>query len=201
MKLKKIHRCIIFNQEAWLEPWIALNTQKRTNAKNDFEKDLFKLMNNAVYGKTMEDVRGHVDFELVNNKKRLEKVISNPNMKHRHIINDNLIGVEKTKTYVKLNKPIFAGVAILELSKLHMYRFHYDVMQVKYGSNIKMCYTDTDSFIYHIHTNDLYKDFNGLDLNSYMDFSDYNPNHPNYDLTNKKVLGKFKDEFNGKPIK
>ncbi len=95
MILTKIHRCIKFEQSNWLKPWISFNTDKRTMATNDFEKDLFKLMNNAVFGKTMENVRGHCDFELVCDIKRLEKCLNNPTLKHCHIINENLVGVEK----------------------------------------------------------------------------------------------------------
>ena len=92
--LKKVHRCIKFNQSEWLKEWIDFNTEKRKEATNDFDKDLFKLMNNAVYGKTMEDVRGHVDFELVDTPERMEKLLNAPTLKHRHILNDNLVGVE-----------------------------------------------------------------------------------------------------------
>ena len=98
-------------------------TQKRKEATNDFDKDLFKLMNNAVYGKTMEDVRGHVDFELVDTLERMEKLLNAPTLRHRHILGDNLVGVGKIKPVMELNKPIHIGVSILELPKLHMYQF------------------------------------------------------------------------------
>ena len=104
--LKQVHRCIKFNQSEWLKEWIDFNTEKRKEATNDFDKDLFKLMNNAVYGKTMEDVRGHVGFELVDTPERMEKLLNAPTLKHRHILNDNLVGVEKIKPVMKLNKPI-----------------------------------------------------------------------------------------------
>ena len=160
--LKQVHRCIKFNQSEWLKEWIDFNTEKRKEATNDFDKDLFKLMNNAVYGKTMEDVRGHVDFELVDTPERMEKLLNAPTLKHRHILNDNLVGVEKIKPVMKLNKPIYIGVSILELSKLHMYQYYYDVMKKKYDDKIKLLYTDTDSFIFHIETEDLYKDFDDM---------------------------------------
>ena len=119
MILKQVHRCIEFKQVEWLKPWIDFNTAKRKASTNEFHKDLFKLMNNAVFGKTMENVREHVDFELVNDKKRLEKCLSSPTFKHQHFITEKLLGIEQIKSIVKLNKPIFAGLAILELSKLH----------------------------------------------------------------------------------
>ena len=199
LKLTKVHRCLQFEQCAWLKPWIDFNTQKRKEATNDFEKDLFKLMNNAVFGKTMEDVRSHMDFEIVDNIKRLEKCLNNPIMKNRHFINDTLVGIEKMKPVVLLNKPIYVGMSILDLSKLHMYKFYYDVLKTKYNEKIKLAYTDTDSFVIHVETEDLYKDLK--QIGSYMDFSDYPKNHDNYDNTNKKVLGKFKDEVNGKIIR
>ena len=195
LKLVSINQCIKFYQSEWLEEWIAFNTNKRKEAKNEFEKDLFKLMNNAVFGKTMENVRNHMDFELVDSSSRLEKCINNPTYKSRHIINENLIGVEKLKRCVNLNKPIYVGMAILDLSKLHMYKFYYDVLKSKYQERIKLAYTDTDSYIISIDTDDVYEDLK--ELNVHMDFSDYPENHPNYDKTNKKVIGKFKDEVSG----
>ena len=110
---EKVHRCIKFNQGDWLKECIDFNTEKRKEATNDFDKYLFKLMNNAVYGKTMEDVRGHVDFESVDTPERMEKLLDAPTLKHRHLLNDNLVGVEKIKPVMKLNKPIYIGVCIL----------------------------------------------------------------------------------------
>ena len=155
-------------------------------------------MNNAVFGKTVENVREHVNFELVNDIKRYEKCVSSPTFKHQHYIHDQLVGIEKTKSVVKLNKPIFAGFAILDYSKLHMYKFFYEVLKPKYGDNIELGYTDTDSFVIHVRTDDIYEDLK--QLNEYMDFSDYPKDHSNHDVTNKKVLGKFKDELNGQII-
>ena len=112
MILKQVHRCIKFKQVEWLKPWIDFNSDKRKSSTNEFHKDLFKLMNNAVFGKCMENVRSHVDFELVNDIKRLEKCLSSPTLKHQYFINDQLIGIEKIKSVAKLNKPRFAGLAI-----------------------------------------------------------------------------------------
>ena len=196
LKLKKIHRAKKFEQEEILKPYIEFNTEKRKNARNDFEKDIFKLLNNAVFGKTMEDKRKHLDFEIVSDERRFLKCVNNPSFKHSHIINENLVGVEKRKPKLKLDKPIFIGMSILDLSKQHMYKFYYDVMKPKYGDNIRMVYTDTDSFVFHTKTDDIYQDLK--EINDEMDFSGYDKNHKCYDATNKKVLGKFKDECEGK---
>ncbi len=102
--LKKVNRCIKFKQKDFLKPYIDFNTEKRKGAKNEAEKDFFKLMNNSVFGKTMENVRGYVDYEIIDNVKRADKVLSQPNVKHRHIINENLIGVEKIREEVLLNE-------------------------------------------------------------------------------------------------
>ena len=198
LKLKKIHRAIKFEQKEVLKPYIEFNTEKRKNARNDFEKDVYKLMNNAIFGKTMEDKRKHLDFEVVSDETRYMKCVSNPNFKHSHIINENLVGVEKQETKLKLDKPIFIGMSILDLSKQHMYKFYYDVMKPKYGDNIKMVYTDTDSFVFHTKTNDIYEDLNTIKKE--LDFSDYPKEHKCYDDNNKKVLGKFKDELKSKII-
>eukprot|EP00438_Fugacium_kawagutii_P030269 Skav219081 [mRNA] locus=scaffold1777:108894:110345:+ [translate_table: standard] len=198
MKLTKVHRGVKFKQRQWLKPWIDFNTEKRKEAKSDFEKDMFKLMNNAVYGKTMENVRNHIDFELVSTQQRIQKCINNPNYKGCHIINEELAGVEKTKTVLKLDKPIYLGMSILDLSKVHMYSFYYDVLKDKYKDNVKLIYTDTDSYVIQTFTEDIYEDW--MDIKDYMDFSGYDKNHICYDATNKKVLGKFKDEMDGKII-
>ena len=198
LSLRKVHRAMSFKQANFLKPFIEFNTEKRKNDKNDFETDLFKLMNNSVYGKTMENVRKHGDFEIVNTPERFQKLVNKPLFKHRHIINEDLVIVEKDKHTVELNKPIYMGMSILDYSKIHMYSFYYDVLKPKYQDNIKLVYTDTDSYVIKVETDDLYEDFK--EINEYMDFSDYNVEHPNYDKTNKKVLGKFKDEMNGKII-
>ena len=189
LKLKKVHRAIKFEQKEILKPYIEFNTEKRKNARNDFEKDIFKLLNNAVFGKTMEDKRKHLDFEIVSDERRFMKCVNNPSFKRSHIINEDLVGVEKQKPKLKLDKPIFIGMSILDLSKQHMYKFYYDVMKPKYGENIRMVYTDTDSFVFHTKTDDIYQ---GLqEINDEMDFSGYEKNHKCFDATNKKVLGKF----------
>lgn len=197
LKVKKIHRAVEFNQSEWLNPWIEFNTKKRTESKDDFSKNLYKLMNNAVFGKTMEDVKNRVCFELVDNEHKFKKLLADPRYKNSHQINENLVGIERTKKQVYLNKPIAIGVAILDLSKMHMYNFFYNVLKKRYGENVRLLYTDTDSFIINVNTEDLYQDLLEPELNVHYDFSGYDKNHPLYSNKNKKVLGKFKDELDG----
>ncbi len=198
MKLKRINRVIEFKQTEWLKPYIEFNTQKRKESKSDFEKDLYKLMNNSVFGKTMEDVRKHTDFKFIDDFKYIEKALNNPAMKHYHMINESLVGIENLKSKVKLNKPIYAGMSILDYSKLHMYKFYYDVLKKKFKDNIKLFNTDTDRFIIQVKTDEVYDDLN--ELKEYMDFSDYPVNHKCYSNENKKKLGCFKDETNSRII-
>ena len=146
----------------------------------------------------MEDKRNHMDFELVDNEDRYEKCVNNPTFKSRFIINENLVGLEKAKAKLKRDKPIFLGMTTLDLSKLHMYQFYYDVLKTKYNENIKLIYTDTDSSAIQTMTDDVYKEFK--ELSQYMDFIDYPVEHPCHDKANKKVLGMFKDECSSKII-
>ena len=117
LKLKKIHRIIEFNQEAWLKTYIDMNTELRKAAKNDFEKDLFKLMNNSVFGKTMENIRKHRDIKLVTTDKKRSKLVSEPNYHIINLISEDLSITEMKKTKVKMNKPIYLGLSILETVK------------------------------------------------------------------------------------
>jgi hypothetical protein len=199
LKLRKIHRAISFKQSHWLKSYIDFNTQKRKEATNDFDKDFFKLMNNSTFGKTMENVRNRINYELIKSEKRLEKVVNAPNYKRLNVINKDLVGVEKIKNEVKLDKPIYVGFTILESSKLHMQQFYYENVKPHYGERAKLTYTDTDSFIFNVKTEDIYKDMQGP-LSEFMDFSDYPKDHECHSNDNKKVLGKFKDEMNGKII-
>ena len=118
LKSKKVHRIIEFNQEAWLKPYIDMNTELRKLSKNDFEKDFFKLMNNAVFGKTMENIKKRRDIKLVTTDKRRNKLVSEPNYHTINYISEDLSIIEMNKTKVKMNKPIYLGLSILEISKL-----------------------------------------------------------------------------------
>ena len=156
LKLKKIHRVIEFNQKEWLKPYIDMNTELRKVAKNDSERDLFKLMNNSVFGKTMENIRKHRDIKLVTTDKKRGKFVSEPNYHTINLISEDLSIIEMKKTKVKMNKPIYLGLSILEISKTLMYEFWYDYMKPKYANNVKLCYMDSDNFIMNIKTNDFF---------------------------------------------
>ena len=154
-----------------------MNTELRKAGKNDFEKDFFKLMNNAVFGKTMENIRKHRDIKLVTTDKTRSKLVSEPNYHTINLISEDLSIIEMKKTKVKMNKPIYLGLSILEISKILMYEFWYDCMKPKYDNNVKLCYMDTDSFIMDIKTNDFYKNI-ANDVENRFDTSNYEVNRP-----------------------
>ena len=199
--LTNIHRGIKSKESQWLKKYIALNTDLRTKAKNEFEKDFFKLMNNSVFGKTMENIRNRSVIKLVTDKIKAEKLAAKPNFKHFNIFNEDLIAIHMKKTILTFDKPVYLGMCILDLSKTLMYDFHYNCIKKKYGDKAKLLFTDTDSLMYEIKTEDFYKDISG-DVKDKFDTSDYPPNHPSGIPTgcNKKVLGMFKDEAGGKII-
>ena len=199
LKLKKIHRIIEFIQKAWLKPYIDMNTELRKLVRNDFEKDLFKLMNNSVFGKTMENIRNHRDIKLVTTDKKRSKLVSEPNYHTINLISEDLSIIEMKKTKVKMNKPIYLGLSILEISKILMYEFWYDYMKPKYNDNVRLCYVDMDSFIMNIKTNDFYKDICD-DVDNRFDTSNYEVKRPLPIGKNKKVIGSMKDELGGEII-
>ena len=199
LKINKVHRVLEFNQSPWLKQYINFNTKKRTQAKNSFEKDFFKLMNNSVFGKTMENIRKRVDVRLITDEKKLLKMVSKPTYVSSKIFNENLVAVHKIKETLTLNRPAYIGMCILDLSKTLMYNFHYNYIKKKYGNKAKLLFTDTDSLTYEIEAEDVYQDFwNDKDR---FDNSDYPESSPYFDTTNKKVIGKFKDEACSIPIK
>ena len=114
LKLTKIHKVLAFEQKDWMRPYIDLNTNLRTASKNDFEKDFFKLMNNSVFGKTMENIRNQVDIRLVNEEKQAEKLVSKPTFEGRTIFCKNLAAVYMKRKKIKFDKPIYVGFCILD---------------------------------------------------------------------------------------
>ena len=201
MKITAVHRGISFYQSPWMEPYIRKNTELRKTAANSFEKDFFKLMNNSVFGKTIENIRKRQNIHLVDNRKKALKLSSRPNFDRCTIFDSNLIAVHMKKTEVYFNKPVYVGQSILDLSKTLMFDFHYNYIKKKYGKKAELLFTDTDSLMYEIKTKDFYKDISP-DIITKFDTSDYNPNHKSGIPTgiNKKVIGMFKDEVSGKQI-
>ena len=195
-KLIKVHQVIEFDQEARLKEYINFNTELRKKATNDFEKDFFKLMNNAVFGKTMENVKKHRDIKLVKTDKKRNKLVSEPNFHTMKLIDDNLAIIEMKKIKVKMNKPIYLRLSILDISKITMYEFWYDFIKSKYESKAKFYYMDTDSFIINVKTEDFYEDISE-NVFERFDTSNYIHDRPLPIGANKKVLGLMKDELGG----
>ena len=197
----KVHRVLKFKQSPWLESYINFNTQQRSLSTSIFEKDFFKLMNNSVFGKTQENLRKRINVELITDEKILKKRVANPGFKCGNIITEDLTIVQSRITTLVLNRPIYIGFTVLDLSKLHMYDFHYNYIKLKYpDEKSKLMFTDTDFLTYLIKTDDVYEDM--LNDNHLFDFSDYPDDHPcfqslnqieiqNIKKKNKKIIGKF----------
>ena len=155
--LKKVHRVIKFNGNAWLNPYIDMNTDLK-KAKNDFERDFFKLMNNEVFIKTMENLRKQRDIKLVTTERRRNYFVSKPNYQTTKFFKENLLVIEMKKTEILMNKPVYIAFSIIALSKVLMYEFWYDYVKPKHGEKAILRYMDTDSFIVYLETDDVYKD-------------------------------------------
>ena len=195
MKIKQVHSVISFKQSKWLERYIDFNTQKRNQVVNDFEKDFYKLLNNAFYGKTMENVRNRCKIEIIKRDNydkilRLQKKLTFNGICKSF---DNCDSYLEKEHEILMDKPIYLGFAILELSKLHMYETYYNTLQPYFGQeNIQLHYMDCDSFILSINSENIIKDLKNLE--DIFDFSNIDENHELYSEKNKKVLGKFKIE-------
>ena len=200
LRLDRIHRAIDFDQLPWLKTYIDFNTQLRTAATNDFEKDFFKLMNNSVFGKMMENIRKHRNIKLVTTEEKYLSTVMCLNFKSGVLFGENLMVCEMGKIKVVMKKLVYLGQAILDLSKIVMYEFHYDYMVPKYGlEKLKLCYMDTDSLVYDIKTEDFYED-KASDVEARFDTSGYSKIDfkPLPISLNKKVIGLMKDELGGK---
>ena len=184
MKVTKVHRILKFKQFHWLKKYIDFNTDKGKNSANSFEKDFFKLMNNSVFGKTVENIRKRISLKLVNNAKDYVGCISKPNFGSQKIFSKNFVAIHEIKPLLTLNKPIYVGFSILDLSKLLMYEFHYKHIKSKFDA--KLLFTDTDSLVYIIKTEDVYEDF--YEDKNLFDFSDYSLNSNFFDLISKMLL-------------
>ena len=221
MKVTKIHRVLSFKQKAWLAPYIKANTEMRIKASNDFEKDFFKLMNNAFFGKTMENVRTRRHVDIVSDPQHLNRLTAKPTYKSHMDISEDVTAVERIKATVFMNKPIYLGLCVLDLSKVLMYDFYYNKLKQLFPE-VKLLFTDTDSLCLSIEgCDDIYKHIqestitgtNGETIAAIDDFdiSAYSAEHPLFNgmnleetkalkLKNKKVPGKMKDELDGNTL-
>ena len=202
MKLKKVRRGLKFQEKNFMKNYIDKNTSLRSQAKNAFEKDLFKLMNNSVFGKTMENVRNRVSIELVKDAERAAKLVNKPNFEELKIFDEFLIAVKMRKTKVWMNKPVYVGMSILDLSKTLMFSFQYEYVKKKW-EKVEVLYSDTDSLVLNIETDDFFKDISG-DVVEWFDTNDFPKDHPAVleglpiVKENKKKIGLMKDECGGK---
>jgi len=197
MELTTVHPVIKFKQAKWLEPYIRTNTELRALSKDPVEIRLRKDMNNVIYGKTCENLTKRTDIKLVNTEKQSQKLISKPHCLRFQIFAEQLVGIELQKVKCMINKPTYVGFAVLELSKLHMYKFHYDHFK-RWYPGADLLFTDTDSLVYHVVTDDLFADLAAHQ--EHFDFSAYPPTHLLFSDVNKMTLGKMKDEAAGSII-
>ena len=187
MKLIKIHRILSFKQSNWLKSYVEFNTVKRNQSPDEFSKNMCKLLNNCIYGKSIENMRQRMNVKLINDKKLYQRYINKSNFISLKIFDKNFVAVHCSKTALTLNKPIYVEFCILELSKLLMYQFHYDYV-LKTFDNVKLLITDTDSLVYEIKGSNVYEQcFKDKHL---FDFSGYSKDSNYYDDSNKKGLGK-----------
>ena len=196
IKLSKIHKIIKFKQSNWLKEYIDFNTEKRKNSKNSFERSFFKLLVNSIYGKCMENIGKRINAKLINNSKDYAGYVSKQNFISQKIFNKTFVSIHQIKSVLTLDKPIYVGFSVLELSKLLMYKFHYEYVKNKFDP--RLLFIDTDSLVYDIKGEVVYeKSFQDKEL---FDFSNYPVNSKYYDPKHNAVLGKMKDEFKGKII-
>ena len=196
--LKKVHRGIKFYQSKWMKPYITKNIElrkKAQKAKNKFDVNFFKLMINAVFGKTIENIRKRQKVELVDDRKKALKFSSKPNFDRVTTFDENLVAIHMKKTEVYFNKPIFVGQAILDISKTLMFDFHYNYIRKEYGDKAELLMTDTDSLVYLIETDDFYEDIK-KDVEKRFDTFNFPKDHPSgiEAGVNMKVVGVFKLE-------
>jgi hypothetical protein len=200
LKLIKVHKVIEFKQSCWMKPYIDFCVTQRKGSKNDFEKDLYKAFMNIVFGKSMENVRTRRDIQVMHtDTKSWTKFVAEPSYVSRENITDHLVIAERKRKNLNLNKPMYIGFAVLDLSKLHMQEFWYKYIKKEYpAEKSKLIYTDTDSLIYALQSDEEPQFAGGA--NDRFDNSGLDKKHPLYDPVNAKELGKFKDEAEGVPI-
>ena len=197
LKIKKVHRMITFDKKDFMKDYILFNTKMRMAGKTNFEKNFYKLMNNSLFGKDDGKYSNRVDIRLTTRESQFSKLVKKSNYRGRTVFSENLVAVHMGKTKTYYNKPIYLGMAILDLSKLILYDFHYGYIKKKYGEKARLLFTDTDSLTCEIETEDFYKDITP-DVKTHFDTSEISKDHPSGIPSglNKKVLGMFKDETN-----
>jgi hypothetical protein len=209
LRVTKTHRILRFTEKAFIADFIEYNTQRRQRATSEAESDFYKLMSNATYGKSMENVRHRQDVKLCTTWEQAKKLINEPTFERCTIFGENLIAVHRFKKSITFCKPIAIGMAVLDLSKRYMYNTHYNEIRPNLrNENNKLMYIDTDSFIYKICKDDDFYEFmrthpHLFDTSNYPHPTEENPDiptHPLYSAKNKKVLGKFKDELGGERL-
>ena len=195
MIVEKVHEIISFKQSKWLESYINFITQKRNKAKNEFEKDFFKLLVNAAFGKFLENVRNRLELELIK-KDNIKKIIDQQSELTFNGIQksyENYYSYTFKKNEVVMDKAIYVGFAISELSKLHMYETKYDILKPYFGQEtLQLHYIDTDGMILSMKTKNIINDLKYLE--DIFDFSNLDENQKLFNIKNKKVIGKFKIE-------
>ena len=197
MKLIKIHRILSFKQNNWLKKYVDFNTKKKKESTDEFNKGLYKLLNNCIYDKSIENQRIRMNVKLISDKKTYQRCVNKPNFISQKIFDKKFVAVHCSKTVLTLNKPIYVGFCILELSKLSMYQFYYYYI-LKTFNNVKLLFTDTESLVYEIKDGNVYDQcFKDKHL---FHFSRYPKDSVYYCDLNKKVLDKMKDELNGAKI-
>ena len=197
MQLVAVHRVVAFTQRAFMLPFIKFCNDGRKNAQSDFESSLYKLIANAFYGKTVENIRKRANVRLISDPTKLQRAIAKASYKRSLIVNEDLVMVENQRTKITLSKPIAIGCAILEIAKLVMYEFYYDCLLPKFGDRLRLCFTDTDSFICHITSADLCGEL--ATISDWLDTSNFAKDHPLYSNVNYRTLGKFKSETGDVP--
>jgi len=200
--LNKVHCVVKYKQKAWLREYIHFNSHQRATSNNAFDKDFYKLKNNALFGKTMEDVRKRINYKLVTDENKFDKMAASPFFHDRDIITEEIVGVHMLKPKVVLDKPVFVGQAVLDFSKLEMYNLYYKILpRCPLIKKLQLVGGDTDSFFLtiatdtHITLSDVFHN-----LAQYIDTSNYPPSHPLYSTVNKAKLGCFKDETAGQTL-
>ena len=193
MKLTKIHKVLEFKQSDWMKKYIDFNTEKRINTANDFEKKIFKLMINSVYGKAIENLRKRINMRLVNKAEDFLRYASKPTYITHKIFGKEYAATHEIKPVLILNKPSYVGFTVLDLRKWKMYDFYYNFIKKNFDAELLL--TETDSLTYEIKSENVYEEF--FKQKDLFVFSNYSKDSKFFDETNKKVIGEIKDKFGG----